>query len=39
MATLIAIHGKTKAVIRKQGYPTLCKTFIKKGRTLMVYKD
>ena len=34
MATLIAINGKTKAVIRKQGYPTLCKTFIKKTDAL-----
>lgn len=34
MATLISINGKTKAVIRKQGYPTLCKTFIKKTDAL-----
>lgn len=34
MATLISIDGKTKAVIRKQGYPTLCKTFIKKTDAL-----
>lgn len=34
MATLISINGKTKAVIRKQGYPTLCKTFIKKKDAL-----
>ena len=34
MATFIAINGKTKAVIRKQGYPTLCKTFIKKTDAL-----
>ena len=35
MATLISINGKTKAVIRKQGYPTLCKTFIKKTDALL----
>jgi len=34
MATLISINGKTKAVIRKRGYPTLCKTFIKKTDAL-----
>ena len=34
MATFISTKGKTKAVIRKQGYPTFCKTFIKKTDAL-----
>ena len=31
MATFITTRQKTKAVIRKQGHPTQCKTFIKKS--------
>ena len=34
MATFISTKGKTKAVIRKQGYPTLCKTFIRRTDAL-----
>ena len=35
MATLIPSGSKTKAVIRKQGYPTKCKTFIKRSDALV----
>jgi hypothetical protein len=34
MATFISTKGKTKAVIRKQGYPTFRKTFLKKTDAL-----
>ena len=34
MAIFISTKDKTKAVIRKQGYPTFCKTFIKKTDAL-----
>tara|TARA_R110000868_G_scaffold113060_2_gene303814 strand:+ start:1205 stop:2170 length:966 start_codon:yes stop_codon:yes gene_type:complete len=35
MATLIPSSSKTKAVIRKQGYPTKCKTFTKRSDALV----
>jgi len=35
MATLIPSGSKTKAVIRKQGYPTKCKTFTKRSDALV----
>jgi len=31
MATFIPTNSKTKVIIRKQGYPTRCKTFLKKS--------
>lgn len=30
MATFVSINNKTKVIVRKQGYPTHCKTFLKK---------
>ena len=35
MATFITTRKKTKAVIRKQGHPTQCKTFIKKSDAII----
>ena len=35
MATFITTRQKTKAVIRKQGHPTQCKTFIKKSDAII----
>jgi len=35
LATLIPSGSKTKAVIRKQGYPTKCKTFTKRSDALV----
>ena len=35
MATLISVGSKTKAVIRKQGYPTQCKTFTRRSDALI----
>ena len=29
MATFVSINNKTKVIVRKQGYPTHCKTFLK----------
>jgi integrase len=31
MATFVSINNKTKVIVRKQGYPTHCKTFLKKS--------
>ena len=35
MATFVTAGKKTKAIIRKQGHRTICKTFIKKTDALV----
>ena len=31
MATFVLANSKTKVIVRKQGYPTHCRTFLKKS--------
>ena len=31
MASFVTTNNKTKVIVRKKGYPTRCKTFLKKS--------